>query len=101
MLMGDFNIDVNTNVTPTRDYLHMLQSNACINLITKPTRVTSKTQTIIDHIVFFYFKPLNCSLGFFVVVNYMHHGDDLVEHRAREASFGAQCTNHSANSMCY
>ena len=23
MLMGDFNIDVNTNVTPTRDYLHM------------------------------------------------------------------------------
>ena len=51
MLMGDFNIDVNTNVTPTRDYLHMLQSNACINLITKPTRVTSKTQTIIDHIV--------------------------------------------------
>ena len=41
MLMGDFNIDVNTNVTPTRDYLYMLQSNACINLITKPTRVTS------------------------------------------------------------
>ena len=35
-----------------------------------------------------------------MVVNYMHHGDDLVEHRAREASFGAQCTNHSANSMC-
>ena len=51
MLMRDFNIDVNTNVTPTRDYLHMLQSNACINLITKPTRVTSKTQAIIDHIV--------------------------------------------------
>ena len=30
----------------------------------------------------------------------MHHGDDLVEHRTREASFGAQCTNHLANSMC-
>ena len=26
----------------------------------------------------------------------MHHGDDLVEHRTREPSFGAQCTNHSA-----
>ena len=30
----------------------------------------------------------------------MHHGDDLVEHRTREVCFGAQCTNHSANSMC-
>ena len=30
---------------------------------------------------------------------YMHHRDDLVEHRTREASFGAQYTNHSANSM--
>ena len=30
----------------------------------------------------------------------MHLGDDLVEHRTREASFGAQYTNHSANSMC-
>ena len=35
-----------------------------------------------------------------MVVKYMHHGDDLVEHRTREACFGAQCTNHSANSMC-
>ena len=34
-----------------------------------------------------------------MVVKYMHHGDDLVEHRAHEASFGALCTNHSANSM--
>ena len=31
----------------------------------------------------------------------MHHGDDLVEHRTREASFEAQCTNHSAYSMCW
>ena len=34
-----------------------------------------------------------------MVVKYMHHGNDLVEHRTREASFGAQCTNHSANSI--
>ena len=26
--------------------------------------------------------------------------DDLVEHRTRETSFAAQCTNHSANSKC-
>ena len=30
----------------------------------------------------------------------MHHGDDLVEHWTREASFGPHCTNHSAKSMC-
>ena len=35
-----------------------------------------------------------------MVVKYIYHGDDLVEHRTREASFGAQCTNHSANFMC-
>ena len=34
-----------------------------------------------------------------MVVKYMHHGDDLVEHRTREASFGAQCTNHSAKKL--
>ena len=34
-----------------------------------------------------------------MVVKYMHHGDDLVEHRTREASFGAQCTNHSATAV--
>ena len=34
-------------------------------------------------------------------MKYMHHEDDLVEHRTREASFGAQCTNHSANSMWF
>ena len=26
-----------------------------------------------------------------MVVKYMHHGDDLVEHRIHESSFGAQC----------
>ena len=36
-----------------------------------------------------------------MVVKYIHHGDDLVGHRTREASFGAQCTKHSANSMCF
>ena len=31
-----------------------------------------------------------------MIVKDMHHGDDLVEHRTHEASFVAQCTNHSA-----
>ena len=37
-----------------------------------------------------------------MVVKY--HGmmkDDLVEHRTHEASSGAQCTNHPADSMCH
>ena len=33
-------------------------------------------------------------LRILVVVENMHDGDDLVEHRTREVSFGAQCTNH-------
>ena len=49
--MGDINIDLSTNTTLTSDYIHLLHSNAFCNLITKPTRVTSTTQTIIDHIL--------------------------------------------------
>ena len=48
---------------------------------------------------FFLFQATLLQLGIFVVVKYMHHRDDLVEHRTREASFGAQYTNHSANSI--
>ena len=50
LLMGDINIDLSTNITLTSDYMHLLHSNAFCNLITKPTRVTSTTQTIIDHL---------------------------------------------------
>ena len=55
---------------------------------------------LVQNKVFFIFQATYFQLRTFVVVKYMHHGDDLVEHRTREASFGAQCTNHSANSMC-
>ena len=47
----------------------------------------------------FFFQAIKLQLRIFVVVKYMHHGDGLFEYRTREASFGAQCTNHSANSM--
>ena len=49
--MGDININLSTNTTLTSDYMRLLHSNAFCNLITKPTRVTSTTQTIIDHIL--------------------------------------------------
>ena len=51
LLMGDINIDLPTNATLTSDYMRLLHSNAFCNLITKRTRVTSTTQTMIDHIL--------------------------------------------------
>ena len=51
LIFGDINIDVNANVTATHDYLRMIESNAFINLITKPTRITQSSQTTIDHIL--------------------------------------------------
>ena len=49
--MSDINIDLSTNTTLISDYMRLLHSNAFCNLITKPTRVTSTTQTIIDHVL--------------------------------------------------
>ena len=66
--------------------------------------VRNEFQTIMwFHTVFFFFFSFQATLlqlGIFVVVKYMHHRDDLVEHRTREASFGAQYTNHSVYSWC-
>ena len=49
--MGDTNFNVNVNVSSSLDYLHVLQSNAFLNLITIPTRVTPTSRTVIDHIL--------------------------------------------------
>ena len=52
LVLGDINIDLNPeNVKPAAsDYIHLLQGNAFFSLITSPTRVTSNSQTFIDHI---------------------------------------------------
>ena len=54
-ILGGINIDINPsskNLSSfAKDYTTMLLSNGAISLITKPTRVTDKTATIIDHIV--------------------------------------------------
>ena len=39
------------NVSSSLDYLHVLQSNAFLNLITIPTRATPTSRTVIDHIL--------------------------------------------------
>ena len=50
--LGDVNIDLNPSNTSsnTLDYSRLLQSHAYFSLITTPTRVTTTSQTVIDHI---------------------------------------------------
>ena len=53
-IIGDINIDINrTNQnSPQADkYMQVITSNGELSLITKPTRVTNKTATVIDHII--------------------------------------------------
>ena len=53
-ILGDMNININkTNQNyPQADrYMQAITSNGAFSLITKPTRVTDKTATVIDHII--------------------------------------------------
>ena len=53
-IIGNINIDINrTNQnSPQADrYMQVITSNGAFSLITKPTRVTDKTATVIDHII--------------------------------------------------
>ena len=52
-IFGDLNLNTNLSNPPpaTLDYLHTLDNNAFCNHITSPTRVTSDSETIIDHIL--------------------------------------------------
>ena len=52
LVLGDINIDLSCeNVKPASFvYIHLLQSNSFFSLITSSTRVTSTSQTSIDHI---------------------------------------------------
>jgi endonuclease/exonuclease/phosphatase family metal-dependent hydrolase len=52
VLLGDVNIDFlkYNSHQPTERYLDMLYENNFIPVITKPTRITDHTKTLIDHI---------------------------------------------------
>jgi hypothetical protein len=52
-ILGDINIDVLKFAShkPTENYIDMLLSFGCIQLITKPTRITHSSATVIDHIL--------------------------------------------------
>ena len=52
-IIGDINININKtnlNCPPDDRYMQVIASNGAFSLITKPTRVTDKTATVIDHI---------------------------------------------------
>ena len=49
--MGDINIDLASQANYVADYNLLLQSNFFFSVITKPTRVTNSSKTIIDHVL--------------------------------------------------
>jgi len=53
-ILGDFNIDLlkYSKHLLSEEYLDMLYSNNLLPLITKPTRLTHCTSTLIDHIIY-------------------------------------------------
>ena len=63
ILCGDFNIDLLNyeNNYISLQFLNSIQSNSLLPTITKPTRVTDDTATLIDNI--FVMNPINVSFG--------------------------------------
>ena len=51
LLLGDFNLDVSSSITNCKYYKDILLSLCLRNLISKPTRVTKSSDTILDHIL--------------------------------------------------
>ena len=52
-IMGDYNINLlnHDTLAPTAAFLNMMYSNGFIPLITRPTRSTARTKTLIDDIL--------------------------------------------------
>ena len=50
--MGDFNINILNSQShqPTNEFINLMLSNSLYPLISKPTRITSSTATLIDNI---------------------------------------------------
>ena len=108
--MGDINIDLSSNYhyPSQNDYLNTIKSNGFLNLITNPARVTTTSQTIIDHIstnvhdsvltpgVFFYKLadryPIFCKVSTFVC--HTTKNDDTYTFRNQQAVDGQNFRNN-------
>ena len=63
-LAGDFNIDLlKSEMTDTKDYFDILTTNLFVPHITLPTRVTNRSQTLIDNIFSNNPEFENCTSG--------------------------------------
>ena len=51
IIMGDIKVNLIEKSTPTVDYLLMLQSSSFSSVLSKPTRITPTSKTLIDHIL--------------------------------------------------
>ena len=49
--MCDFNIDLLVDNSHSRAWLHLLNLHGISQVITEPTRVTTNSRTLIDHVV--------------------------------------------------
>ena len=68
-ILGDFNINLLNNDyhQPTGEFFYLMSSNSCLPLITRPTRVTANSATLIDNIFTNHFDcSLQSSKGIFV-----------------------------------
>ena len=66
--MGDFNINLlhADNHTPTNDFVETIFSHSVIPLITRPTRISNTSSTLIDNILTNNFMESDCLKGIFV-----------------------------------
>ena len=51
ILMGDFNIDLLVDNSHSRAWLDLLNLHGLTQIITEPTRVTTNSRTLIDHVI--------------------------------------------------
>ena len=51
ILMGDFNIDLLVDNSHSRVWLDLLNLHGLTQIITEPTRVTTNSRTLIDHVI--------------------------------------------------
>ena len=50
-VLGDMNINTSKRTNCSKDYLNLLSSNCATNIIDVPTRVTTTSATVLDHVI--------------------------------------------------
>ena len=88
VLLGDFNLDVTSDSTSVQEFLTTLSSHCLHPKIDQPTRITSKSATVIDNIFTNVFDRNSFSK---IIV------DDISDHLPIYFSFSAGVLNYSSS----